>query len=143
MQERYLFRGKTISGDWVQGLLASTDGKWYISNKAGKPFAYEIRPESICQCTGLKCENDKLIWENDIIKNLFTGEQAPIRYGSYQSCFNSAKTEHVGFYVDWSGTYSKNYRKDLGYWIRVFGVKIIGNVFDDLERLEVDDESTD
>ena len=65
-----------------------------------------------------------------------TGETAPIRYGSYKSCFNSEKTEHVGFYVNWSGTYSKNYRKDLGYWIHAFGVEIIGNVFDNQELLE-------
>jgi uncharacterized phage protein (TIGR01671 family) len=67
MKDRYLFRGKTISGDWVQGLLANTDDKWYISNKAGRPFAFEIRPESICQCTGLKDKNGNLIWENDIV----------------------------------------------------------------------------
>ena len=54
MENRYLFRGKTISGNWVHGLLANKDDKWYISNKAGAPFAYEIRPESICQCTGLR-----------------------------------------------------------------------------------------
>lgn len=67
MENRYLFRGKTISGAWVQGLLAHKDGKHYISNKAGMPFAYEIRPESICQCTGLKDKNGKLIWEKDIV----------------------------------------------------------------------------
>ena len=67
MENRYLFRGKTISGNWVHGLLANKDDKWYISNKAGAPFAYEIRPESICQCTGLRDKNDALIWENDIV----------------------------------------------------------------------------
>ena len=54
MENRYLFRGKTIRGDWVRGLLASKDNKWYIGNKVGRPLAFEIRPESICQCTGLK-----------------------------------------------------------------------------------------
>lgn len=67
MENRYLFRGKTIRGDWVRGLLASKDNKWYIGNKVGRPFAFEIRPESICQCTGLKDKNGKLIWENDIL----------------------------------------------------------------------------
>lgn len=42
MENRYLYRGKTISGSWVQGLLAHKDDKWYISNKAGAPFAFEI-----------------------------------------------------------------------------------------------------
>lgn len=136
MQERYLFRGKTIRGDWVQGLLANTDDKWYISNKAGRPFAFEIRPETICQCTGLKDKNGRLIFENDIVKDLFSDTAAPIRYGSYQSCFDSTKVEHVGFYVDWSGKYNKNYRKDLGYWIHMVDAELIGNTIDNLELLE-------
>lgn len=41
MENRYLYRGKTISGSWVQGLLAHKDDKWYISNKAGAPFAFD------------------------------------------------------------------------------------------------------
>lgn len=68
MENRYLYRGKTIGGSWVQGLLAHKDDKWYISNKAGAPFAFEIRPESICQCTGIKDKNGTLIYENDIME---------------------------------------------------------------------------
>ncbi len=63
MENRYLFRGKTIRGDWVRGLLASKDNKWYIGNKVGRPLAFEIRPESICQCTGYEG-----IYEKDIIR---------------------------------------------------------------------------
>lgn len=68
MEDRYLFKAKTCNGEWVTGFLHCKDDKWYISNKVGSPFAYEVRPDTICQCTGLRDKNGKLIWENDILK---------------------------------------------------------------------------
>lgn len=136
MNDRYLFKAKTYRGDWVRGLLASSNGKCYICNRDGRPFAFEIQPDTICQCTGLKDKNGKLIWENDIVKDLFSDACAQIKYGSYQSCFDSTKTEHVGFYVDWSGKYTKRYRKDLGYWINMVNAEVISNIFDNPELLE-------
>lgn len=129
-----LFKAKTISGNWVNGLLANKDDKWYISNKAGSPFAYEVRPETLCQFTGLCDKNGKRIWENDIIKYHFGENYAPIKYGYYQNCFDSQKTEHLGFYVDWTG--DKCLRKDLGYWINMVDAIPVGNIFDNPELLQ-------
>lgn len=134
MEDRYLFKAKTCNGEWVRGFLASNKGKLYISD--GRPFAFEIRPDTICQCTGLKDKNGNLIWENDIVKDFFSDACAPIRYGSYQNCFDSTKAEHIGFYVDWSGKYTKYYRKDFGYWIHMVDIEVIGNIFDNPELLE-------
>ena len=140
MENRYLFRGKRIdNGEWVQGYLYGIWERryilWGMTNDI--PDMVEVDPSTICQCTGLKDKNGKLIFENDIVKDLFSDTAAPIRYGSYQSCFDSTKVEHVGFYVDWSGKYNKNYRKDLGYWIHMVDAEIIGNAFDNPELLEV------
>ena len=70
MKDRYLYKAKTCNGKWVSGFLHCKENKWYISNKAGAPFAFEVRPDTICQCTGLKDKNGKLIWENDIVNCL-------------------------------------------------------------------------
>lgn len=63
MENRYLFKAKTCNGEWVSGFLHCKENRRYISNKAGAPFAFEVRPDTICQCTGLKDKNGKLIWE--------------------------------------------------------------------------------
>ena len=151
MQDRYLFKAKRKdNGEWVEGFyfcMTHTDGRhthhFIIPLGAdlslGTPvekIQVEVDQSTICQCTGLKDKNGRLIFENDIVKDLFSDTAAPIRYGSYQSCFDSTKVEHVGFYVDWSGKYNKNYRKDLGYWIHMVDAEIIGNAFDNPELLE-------
>lgn len=134
MKDRCLFKAKICNGEWVAGFLHCKENKWYISNKAGAPFAFEVRPDTICQCTGLKDKNGKLICENDVIKYHFGNAYAQIRYGAYQSCFDNQKTEHIGFYVDWSE--SRNYRKDLGYWINMVNAEVVGNIFDNPELIK-------
>lgn len=157
MGDRYLFRGKRIdNGEWVIGNLVlsdDADNSWkaiIIPTTNSRMFAREdcagdlgfehwfrVDLSTICQCTGLKDKNGKLIWENDIVKDLFSDVCAQIKYGSYQNCFDSTKTEHVGFYVGWSGKHTKRYRKDLGYWINMVDAEVIGNTFDNPELLEV------
>lgn len=124
MEDRYLFKAKTCNGEWVTGFLHCKDDKWYISNKAGSPFAYEVRPDTICQCTGLRDKNGKLIWENDIVKCLYNsyGENGvyigKVIYREDTCCFVDANSEST----------------DYEWWEEE--KEVIGNIFDNPELLE-------
>ena len=125
-----LFKAKTISGNWVNGLLANKDDKWYISNKAGMPFAYDVRPETLCQFTGLCDKNGKKIWENDILKT-WDDQYAQVKFGLYNTGFASGDYNQ-GFYAAFPK--DSYYRHELGYWCKKSYV--IGNIFDNKELLQ-------
>lgn len=68
------FRGKTIGGDWVYGNLSvlnkrlgPIDPGCYISNEAGSPFAYQVRPETVGQFTGIQDKTGQRIYGGDLI----------------------------------------------------------------------------
>lgn len=70
MENRYLFKAKRIDNrEWVQGYLYGIWEKryilWGMTNDI--PDMIEVDPSTICQCTGLKDKNGKLIWENDVV----------------------------------------------------------------------------
>lgn len=137
MENRYLFKAKRLDTyDWILGFLSvHKTGKYFIRPINGCALgSEEVDKNTICQCTGLKDKNGKRVWENDVIKYHFGDVYAQIRYGAYQNCFDSQKAEHMGFYVDWSE--SRNYRKDLGYWINMVNAEVVGNIFDNPELLE-------
>ena len=129
-----LFKAKTSNGKWVQGLLAHKDNKWYISNKEGMPFAFEVRPETIGQYTGLKDKNGNKIWENDIIKpyDTVTNEGYIIGWDNEMGAFvfcdintNDSLYFLVGHYIE-----------------SIQPVEVIGNIFDNSELLNADNEAS-
>jgi uncharacterized phage protein (TIGR01671 family) len=131
MEDRFLFRGKQIdNGEWIQGYLYGIWERryilWGMTNDI--PNMVEVDPETVCQCTGLKDKNGKLIWENDVCDRK---EEYPeiVKYNK----------------GDWTLDYSYPKDRESGYCYCNLGfyvlerkcVEVIGNVFDNPELLEV------
>ena len=80
MNNRYLYRAKrTDNGEWVEGYLLNIakinaficTGKIKLDGALKgivAPEMYAVDPSTICQCTGLKDKNGKMIWENDVVE---------------------------------------------------------------------------
>ena len=139
-----LFKAKRIdNGEWVEGAFLPKTHEIIVNvldSDIDTPDSYiyeyyKVDIETICQYTGLADKNGNKIWENDIIKYRFEEDTAVIKYGEYQNCFDTQRTYHVGFYVDWE---YESLRKDLGFWVRVMNDTVIGNIFDNPELLEVE-----
>ncbi|EAF2334596.1 hypothetical protein CKY55_07745 [Listeria monocytogenes] len=119
------FRGQNINGHWAHGNLAIIKEKLdraeigaYISNSAGAPFAYQVRPETIGQYTGLKDKNGKKIFEGDI------------GWDEHNECYGVVKFEEGKFLYVW-----ENIAEDL--WEVADGIEIYGNIHGNPDLLEV------
>lgn len=152
MEERYLFKAKRIDNEeWVIGSLITN-----VFFRLGQSIPYilcpdkaeydcfedftvfEVQPDTICQCTGLRDRNGNLIWENDIIHKPF--------YTDYDAYANSEAYTGRIQYEDggWSIEITKSdgsvcvsaiidmiaYSKDIEHF------EVIGNIFDNPKLLE-------
>ena len=136
MEDSYLFKAKRLdNGEWVTGsLITCEDGTCkiatsYLEGKADEPIlvcAYDVDRVTICQCTGLKDKNGKLIWENDIVKdekgNLY---KAFWQKNYYQYSWICIKSNYLPIGAQWN------------LWsIKSFEIEVIGNTFDNPDLLE-------
>ena len=132
MKDRYLFKAKRIdNGEWVVGYIAryghTGKEKYYIiPSYASDLYAIEVDPPTICQCTGLKDKNGKLIWENDImvahLDDDYQEDETYIRILWYESGFCSKEkgSEDIS-------PIDKFYQEHF---------EVCGNIFDNKELLE-------
>lgn len=141
MNDRYLYRAKRIdNGEWVEGLLTIMWGQFHIINLNDENTAYRIDPSTICQCTGLKDKNGKLIWENDIVRFQFDNDDCPFPNKDIKK--RIGKVFFSDFRASWSIAMGRNGSKclnnDLFNYVQNGNrVEVIGNIFDNTELLEV------
>ena len=140
MNNRYLYRAKRCdTGEWVEGFyfcMEHTDCRHThhfimplgTDLSLGTPIEkiqVEVDSSTICQCTGLKDKNGKLIWENDIlvgyIDDIYPENPTYTRVIWYKN----------GFYTKEKGSYDilpldEFYEKHF---------EVCGNIFDNPELM--------
>ena len=139
MEDRYLFRGKRIdNGEWAEGHLITDekdDLKYFIgyvlgTDEDGSPHdldAVQVDPSTICQCTGLKDKNGKLIFENDIME-AHIDEDFPEDVSRFKVEWNGK-----GWIENHPDGVDREYLDDFD----TEHFKVVGNIFDNPELLEV------
>ena len=149
MEDRYLYKAKTTPKEkgefnnvWVTGNLIVSNGKYYIhpvgnvvnvKNETGRIIVmHEVIPDTICQCTGLKDKNGKLIWENDVVGF----------WDTYSTENGYAEADCIGK-VAWDDetiSFQVTNRLSAESYEVLDECSVIGNIFDNKELLESEEK---
>ena len=145
MNERFLFRGRRYdNGEWITGWITSqfkkfTEGKvlTYIKSNVFGGGEHLVNTKTVGQCTGLKDKNGKLIFEGDIVESRASENKEDwkrwvVTFSDGSFCFEREIPRKRKY------KYEQNL---LGIDnIELYGLTVIGNVYDNLELLQRSDE---
>ena len=151
MEDRYIYKAKrTDNGEWVIGNLITN-----VFFRLGQSIPYilcpdkakydcfedftegngifEVRPDTICRCTGSKDKNGKLIWEKDIVDGHIK------RGAAFLNCLVLWNESKARFDVRAKGCNFPMTLDEVAGNISVGGLdyEVVGNQFDNPELLEV------
>ena len=137
MEDRYLFKAKRLdNGEWVIGNLIQNPffkgvRSWISSEQEDKTRlrsisrtqalwnSIEVDSSTICQCTGLKDKNGKLIWENDVVKINNSKVNTLITFRDFEIICTIPNEKYYKHRLEYDTEY-----------------EVIGNKFDNPELLE-------
>ena len=124
------FKAKRIdNGEWVEGYLFRMSEHHppfiMLSDRYGE--SHEVDPSTICQCTGLKDKNGKLIWENDVVGF----------WDTYSTENGQAEMDCIGKVVfdDETISFQVTNRLSAESYEVLDECSIIGNIFDNPELI--------
>ena len=131
MEDRYLFKAKRLDNHyWILGFLSvNKTGKYFIRPICGSALSSEeVDKNTICQCTGLKDRNGKLIWENDIVAY----------WDTYSTENGLAEADCIGKVVwdDETLSFQVTNRLSAESYDVLDECSVIGNIFDNPDLLE-------
>lgn len=138
MNNRYIFRGKRKdNGEWVYGGIyyqkadeVKEEAVYIIGgslNDVG--VAYEVIPETVIQCTGMKDKNGRLIFEGDLLRFTNSDNEQSIYKVFYDDVYAGYRIQEMGL----GGLDEMSNWEDSREYFEV-----IGNIHDNPELLEAE-----
>jgi uncharacterized phage protein (TIGR01671 family) len=133
MEDRYLFKAKRVNnGEWVIGYYGVIGKRNVIIEKYAENYycpdtcesrhgnqIHEVNSKTICQCTGLRDKNGKLIWENDIVKINNDKVNTLITFRDFEIICTIPNEKYYKHRLEYDTEY-----------------EVVGNIFDNPELLE-------